>query len=41
MAEEKHKLRLDKDKTGKVYIYYSNYKINQGLSDDLFEDEKE
>ncbi len=31
----------DKDKTGKVYINYSNYKINQGLSDDLFEDEKE
>ena len=31
----------EKDKTGKVYIYYSNYKINQGLSDDLFEDELE
>ncbi len=31
----------NKDKTGKVYINYSSYKINQGLSDDLFEDEKE
>jgi len=31
----------DKDKSGKVYINYSNYKINQGLSDDLFKDEKE
>jgi len=31
----------DNDKMGKVYINYSNYKINQGLSDDLFEDEKE
>jgi outer membrane lipoprotein-sorting protein len=31
----------DKDESGKVYINYSNYKINQGLSDDLFEDEKE
>lgn len=30
----------EKDKTGKVYINYSNYKINQGLSDDLFGDEK-
>jgi len=31
----------DKDKMGKVYINYSNYQINQGLSDDLFENEKE
>jgi len=31
----------EKDKTGKVYISYSNYKINQGFSDDIFEDEKE
>jgi len=26
--------------TGKVYITYSNYKINQGLSDELFKTEK-
>ncbi|NNG26553.1 MAG: hypothetical protein HKM87_03440 [Ignavibacteriaceae bacterium] len=30
-----------KDKTGKVFINYSNYKINAGLSDEIFEDEKE
>lgn len=35
------KEKKDRDKSGKVYIHYSNYKINQGLSDDLFKDEKE
>jgi len=27
-------------KTGKVYITYTNYKVNQGLPDELFETEK-
>jgi outer membrane lipoprotein-sorting protein len=27
-------------KTGKVYITYANYKVNQGLPDELFETEK-
>jgi len=27
----------EKEETGKVYLYYSNYKVNIGLSDELFD----
>ena len=29
---------LEKEKTGKVYLNYSNYRINTGLTDDFFDD---
>ena len=29
-----------KVKTGKVFIYYSNYEVNQGLPDSLFNADK-
>ncbi len=28
---------LEKEKTGKVYLNYSNYRINTGLTDDIFD----
>ena len=30
-----------KPSMGKVYINYSNYKVNQGIPDSLFEEKKE
>ena len=40
IAEEFYKGKNDddsKDKTGKVYLYYSDYKVNKGLPDTIFE----
>ena len=39
MDDEKKNAKKDDKKrtTGKVYIYYSNYKVNQGIPDSIFE----
>jgi outer membrane lipoprotein-sorting protein len=37
--EKESKSDEKKPKTGKVFIYYSNYKVNTGLPDELFEKE--
>jgi hypothetical protein len=38
--DESDKENKPETKTGKVYITYSNYKINRGLPDELFEEKK-
>ena len=35
------KLDEKKSRTGKVYIYYSNYKINKGIPDSIFNEKKQ
>lgn len=37
---EKNKTDTKKSENGKVYITYSNYKVNQGISDKVFEEEE-
>lgn len=37
----KSKDNSDESEIGKVYLTYSNYKVNIGLSDDIFEDKNE
>ncbi|MDR3609580.1 MAG: hypothetical protein P4L27_03350 [Ignavibacteriaceae bacterium] len=39
-AETESRRNIGKSTTGKVYITYSNYKVNQGLSDKIFEKKK-
>lgn len=41
MNEEKNKTKKNKPTKGTVHIYYSNYKVNTGLSDSLFDDKKD
>lgn len=38
--DEKEDTTLSKSMIGTVYIYYSNYKVNQSLPDSLFEEKK-
>lgn len=38
--ENKENKQNKKRTTGKVYIYYSNYKVNQGIQDSVFEKNK-
>jgi hypothetical protein len=38
--DEKKDTTSSKSMIGKVYIYYSNYKVNQSLPDSLFEEKK-
>ncbi len=39
-GEEKEKGNIEKTTTGKVYINYSDYKVNVGLSDSIFKEDK-
>jgi outer membrane lipoprotein-sorting protein len=39
-AERESRKNIGKSTTGKVYLIYSDYKINQGLSDKIFEKKK-
>jgi outer membrane lipoprotein-sorting protein len=39
-SEEKEKGNIDKTTTGKVYINYSDYKVNVGLPDTIFNEDK-
>lgn len=39
-SEDKEKGNRDRTTTGKVYINYSDYKVNVGLSDSIFKEDK-
>ena len=41
MNDDKGKQKKNRPTKGTVHVYYSNYKINTGLSDSLFEDKKD
>jgi outer membrane lipoprotein-sorting protein len=38
--DENKKKKEKKTTTGKVYVYYSDYKVNQGIPDSVFEERK-